>query len=124
MLYIAIILFALVTVGVAVVAFENIDNNVTLTVLFGQTLSLSVGLLLLLAFLLGALLLYVIAVGAAERDRQELKRLRERVAELEQATLRVPSGQLPVVQPVPPTAPIVPMPGMPGSDISEMPTQH
>lgn len=124
MLYIAIILFALVTVGVAVVAFENIDNNVPLVVLFGQTLSLSVGLLLLLVFLLGALLLYLIAIGAAERDRQELKRLRERVVELEQAAVRVPSGQLPPIQPVPPTVPIVPMPGMPGPDISDMPTQH
>ncbi len=123
MLYIASILFILVTAGVAVLAFENIANDVTV-VIFGQTLSLSVGLLVLLTFLLGALLLYLIAFGAAERDRQELRRLRARVAELEQATMRVPSGRLPSVSPVPPTAPIVPMPGMPGPDISDMPTQH
>lgn len=121
MLYIAIILFSLVTVGVAVLAFENISNDVTLTVINGQTLHLSVGLLLLLAFILGAVLLYLITVTGAVQERQELKQLRMRVAELEQVTKRVPSGQLPSV---PPTAPTVPMPGMPGTDISDMPTQH
>lgn len=121
MLYIAIILFSLVTVGMAVLAFENMTVDVTLTVVNGQTLHLSMGLLLLLAFILGAVLLYLIAATAAVQERQELKQLRTRVAELEQATKRVPSGQLP---PVPPTAPIVPMPGMSGTDISDMPTQH
>jgi len=120
MLYIAVILFILVTAGVAVLAFENMSNDVTLTAV-GQTLHLSVGLLFLLAFILGAVLFYLITVTAAVQERQELKQLRMRVAELEQATMRVPSGQLPPVQP---TAPIVPMPGMPGTDISDMPTQH
>ncbi len=121
MLYVAIILFILVTAGVAVLAFENMSTEVTLTAVIGQTLHLSVGLLLILAFILGAALFYLITVTAAVQERQELKQLRTRVVELEQATKRVPSGQLP---PVPPTAPVVPMPGMPGPDISDMPTQH
>ena len=120
MLYIAIILFILITAGVVVLAFENMSTDVTLTAI-GQTLHLSVGLMLLLAFLLGALVFYLITVTTAVQERQELKQLRMRVTELEQATMRVPSGQLP---PVSPAAPIVPMPGMPGPDISDMPTQH
>ncbi len=121
MLFIAIILFILVTAGVAMLAFENMSNEVTFTVVNGQTLHWSVGILLLLAFILGAVLFYLITVTSAVQEKQELKQLRTRVVELEQATKRVPSGQLP---PVPPTAPVVPMPGMPGPDISDMPTQH
>ena len=121
MLFIAIIVFILVTAGVVVLAFENMSIGVTFTVFTGLTLHLSVGLLLLLAFILGALVFYLITVTAAVQDRQELKQLRMRVADLEQVTKRVSSGQLP---PVPPTAPIVPMPGMSGPDISDMPTQH
>ena len=125
MLYLVSILFLLVTAGVAVVAFENIANDVPM-VFFGQTISLSVGLLILFSYFLGALLLYLIAFGAAERDRRELQRLKARVTELEQATLRVPSDRLQPIAPTQPAAPIVPMPGMPmpGSDISDMPTQH
>ena len=125
MLYLVSILFLLVTAGVAVLAFENIANDVPMVV-FGQTISLSVGLLILCSYLLGALLLYLLAFGAAERDRRELRQLRVRVAELEQATMRVPSDHLPPISPQPPTVPIVPMPGMPmpGPDISDMPTQH
>ncbi len=121
MLLIAIILFILVTAGVAALAFGNMSDDVTFTVITGQTLHLSAGLLLLLAYILGALVIYLLAATAAVQERQELKQLRTRVNDLEQATMRVPSGQLP---PVPPTAPIVPMPGMSGPDISDMPTQH
>ena len=121
MLFIAIIVFILVTAGVVVLAFENMSIGVTFTVFTGLTLHLSVGLLLLLAFILGALVFYLITVTAAVQDRQELKQLRMRVADLEQVNKREPSGQLP---PVPPTAPIVPMPGMSGPDISDMPNQH
>jgi len=47
-----------------------------------------------------------------------LKRLRLRVAELEQAAANANTS------PLPGSAPIVPMPGMTTPDISDMPTQH
>lgn len=132
MLYIAVIVFLLVTIGVAVLAFVNMPHDATLSFIFGQTQPLPVGLLLLLAFLLGALMLYLIAVSAAVDDRRELKRLRARVVELEQAVPArqpTPPEQSPPVSPPPPpsttpSAPVVPMPGMPGTDISDMPTLH
>lgn len=130
MLYIAVIVFLLVTIGVAALAFVNMSHDVTLSFVFGQTQPLPVGWLLLLAFLLGALVLYLITVSAAVEDRRELKRLRARVVELEQATparpITPPEQPLPVSPPPPPSssAPVVPMPGMPGPDISDMPTLH
>lgn len=132
MVYIAVIVFLLVTIGVAALAFVNMPHDVTLSFIFGQTQPLPVGLLLLLTFLLGALMLYLITVSAAVEDRRELKRLRVRVVELEQAmATRQPtsSEQSPPVSPPPPpssppSAPVVPMPGMPGTDISDMPTLH
>ncbi|WP_084658033.1 lipopolysaccharide assembly protein LapA domain-containing protein [Thermogemmatispora onikobensis] len=75
---------------------------------------LPLGVLLLLSFLLGALVFYVIAVLASLRDRRELEQLRKRVAELEREkaaalqAARIPSGPLPQMPPV------VPMPGIPG----------
>lgn len=129
MLYIAVIVFLLVTIGVAALAFANMPNDVTLSFVFGQTQPLPVGWLLLLAFLLGALMLYLITVSSAVEDRREFKRLRARVTELEQAAtvphLATPPEQSPSVAPLPPpSAPVVPMPGMPGPDISDMPTLH
>ena len=133
MVYIAVIVFLLVTIGVAALAFINMPHDVTLSFVFGQTQPLPVGWLLLLAFLLGALMLYLITVSAAAEDRRELKRLHARVAELEQVAAVprpvTPPEQSPSVSPPPlppPTssAPVVPMPGMPGPDISDMPTLH
>ncbi|MDQ2903716.1 MAG: lipopolysaccharide assembly protein LapA domain-containing protein [Ktedonobacteraceae bacterium] len=67
------------------------------------------GVLLLAAFLAGALCLYLVAVVSARRDRRAIQRLRMRVEELEHMamSMRAPSGPLPVAPP------IVPMPGMP-----------
>lgn len=83
MLYIAIMLFVLVTVGVVGLAFANMPKDIVLSLFVWQTQPLPVGWLLLLAFLLGALMLYLITIGAAVDDRRELKELRARVAELE-----------------------------------------
>ena len=126
MLYIAVIIFILVTAGVVVLAFENMPNDVTLSLVFGQTQPLPVGWLLLLAFLLGALMLYLITISSAVEDRRELKQLRARVVELEQSAAARQTPPVPSEQPpsVPSSVPIVPMPGMPGPDISDMPTLH
>jgi len=119
MLYIAIILFALVSTGLIVLTIVNFPNEASLSLVFWQTPSLPVGLLLLLAFVLGALMLYIVSAASAWEEIRELKKLRQRVAELEQGTAHISTGPLPT------TTPIVPMPGLPpGPDISDMPTQH
>jgi uncharacterized integral membrane protein len=118
MLYVAIILFALVCAGLAVLAIENLQTEVQLSLIAWQP-QVSLGLLLLLAFVLGAAVLYLLAAASAWQDTRELKRLRLRVAGLEQEAKNVSTDPLPGV------TPIVPMPGMPpNTDISDMTTQH
>ncbi|MDQ2716942.1 MAG: lipopolysaccharide assembly protein LapA domain-containing protein [Chloroflexota bacterium] len=84
-------------------------SDVQLTLL-DWMIHVPLGVLLLAAFLAGALCLYLVAVASARRDRREIQRLRMRVEELEHIAMsaRSPSGPL-----LPVTPPIVPMPGMP-----------
>lgn len=117
MLYVAIILFVLVSTALAVLVIQNLLTDVPLSLLIWQP-HISLGLLLLLAFASGAILLYILSVASAWQDTRELKRLRLRVTELEQAAANATTS------PLPGAAPIVPMPGMTTPDISDMPTQH
>ena len=86
----AAILMILALVGgpLVVLAMENFSTlmiEVHLTVFGWHAPVLPLGVLLLLSCLLGALLLYMVAVLSALRDRRVLAKLRRRVAELEQA---------------------------------------
>jgi uncharacterized integral membrane protein len=114
MLIVAIGLFLLVTAGIAVLAFVNLQNEAPLSLLIWHLPAVSVGLLCLVAFLLGALMLYVISVAASWREVGELRTLHRRVAELERGNPQEVAG----------TTPVVPMPGMNGVDISDIPTLH
>jgi uncharacterized integral membrane protein len=121
MLYVAIVLFALVTTGLAVLAFANFLNDVSLSLIIWHTPPLPIGWLLLLTYLLGAVMLFLIAAATASRDTRELKRLRAKVEEMGRTK--------PVSAAAPPgVASTVPMPGMQGSkpkpDISDMTTLH
>ena len=148
MLYIVIILFLLFSGVLAVVAFENFTTQVQISLFAWQSPYLPLGLLLLLVFVLGAVLLYLVSAASAWQDWHELRRLRQRIGELEIAMNQQPvvstpqgvpeaqvqgtpevQGTQPIqpMQPVQPpqSPPIVPMPGMPTKpDISDMPTQH
>jgi uncharacterized integral membrane protein len=117
MLYIAIVLFVLVTTGLAVLAFENFLNDVSLSLVVWHSTLLPVGWLLLLAYFLGAVMLFLIAAAAAAQDARELRSLRERVRVLGE---RIAAGEAQG------GSSVVPMPGMPGSkpDISDMTTLH
>src|SRR5947207_5531667 len=137
MRYIALIVFVVVTVVLVVLAVVNFQQEVSLSLILWQTRSLPVGLFLLLAFLLGALVLYLVSAASAWQEGRELKRLRQRVVELEQEVANAahaPTAPLPGPAPgVAPGPPVVPMPGLapappssapPPMDISDMPTQH
>lgn len=52
------------------------------------------GLWLLLSCVCGAVVLYVVSLQAAVQERRELRRLRQRVAELERAQARRPGAFL------------------------------
>jgi len=122
MRYIAIIVFVLVTAGLAVLAFENFLSDVSLTLIFWSTPPLPLGWILFLSFLLGDAMLFLVAVAAAMDERRELKRLRGRVKELEGKVANISAVQSSA------GSPNVSMPGMgipvSKSDISYMTTLH
>ncbi len=110
MIYIVLLMLVLVGGTLAVLVVENFSAFATaaqLSFFIWQTPPLPLGLWFLISCLLGALMMYLIAATTALRERRELRELRKRVAELEQAQVMVSSGPL---QAFPP--PIVPMPGI------------
>ena len=134
MLYIVIILFLIFSGILAVVAFENFTTQVQISLFGWQSPVLPLGLLILLVFVLGAVLLYLVSATSAWQDWREMRQLRARNAELEAVIARRLAMQTPQtvsaapeVQGIRPLSPppIVPMPGMPTKqDISDIPTQH
>ena len=112
MFILILMLFVLVGGALTVLTVLNLVNQVHLS-LFGLALDVPAGLLLLVAFVLGALFLYIVAVLSALYDYREIRRLRTRVAELErQAAVAVPMTGTGPLASSPPMMPI-PMPGMP-----------
>ena len=112
MFYIA--LFLLVLLGLisrAVVAQNSgvLLSDVSLNVFVGH-LSIPVFLLCLLGACLGGLLLYVVSVFSARRDVKEIKSLRARIEELEEAQAKASSSGSPPASFAPP---VVPVPGFP-----------
>lgn len=110
LLIVVIIIFILAGGALAVLAYENFA---TLTIevhlkLFGwHAPVLPLGVLLLLTCLLGALLLYIVTVLSALRDRRQLAKLRQRVTELEEAQAQATQAPAQYALPL-----IVPMPGI------------
>jgi len=109
MFYLILVLFALVGSALVVLTIENLATPVQFMLFTWQSPNLPLGLVVLIAFILGAFLLYVVSALSALRDARERHKLRKRVAELEQ--------QLAALLPAPPQsivqAPVAPMP-MPG----------
>lgn len=125
MIYLIIFLFLLVCGGLATLTIFNVTTQVHLSALSWQSPDLPIGIWLLMAFFLGALLLYLVSVSEAVSDRRELKRLRVRIAALEQqqeasdangsSVPSIPMQSNPMI-PRPslrPTGPLMPMPGAP-----------
>ena len=112
MFYVILLIFALVGSALVVLTIENLTTPVQFMVFTWQSPSIGLGLLVLLAFILGALLLYIVSALSALRDRSEKRRLRRRVSELEQqlATMTPVTPQPVVPQEQGPISPL-PMPG-------------
>jgi uncharacterized integral membrane protein len=114
MLFLILLLFILAGGIFAVITVENLSTSVHL-ILFGwQTPELPVGLLILAAFLLGALLLYVVSFLSAWGDKSELRELHKRMSELEQQQTmqqRPPVAQ-PPMSPMHTNTSTLQMPGM------------
>jgi uncharacterized integral membrane protein len=107
-IYVVLVLFVLGGGLITVLVIENFSMlmlGVHLTLLTWHTPTLPLGILLLLSCVLGALPLYIVTVVSAWRERRELRRLRKRVTELEQAQMYMPAQRMS-------SSVIVPMPGI------------
>ncbi|GHO67042.1 hypothetical protein KSC_059340 [Ktedonobacter sp. SOSP1-52] len=129
MFYLVLVMIVLAGGVITLVAVQNLSNTTQLEVLIWQAPALPAGLLILGAFILGALLLYLSSVGSAISDRKQIRKLSQRVKELEQKQAQppqppqAPSAMMPPQGPagsgptpiqMQPTAPIMQMPGMSG----------
>jgi uncharacterized integral membrane protein len=113
-LYLILVLLLLVGGSLTWITIHNLSSQQTLDVFIWQTPVLPVGLLVLLAFLLGALLLYIVSILSALADYAEMRKLRKRVAELE----RQREANVQETPPPPTTSgPTMPMPGMPSKPL-------
>ncbi len=121
MFYVVLLVIVLLGGALAVLVIENFSMLATATQLsffIWHTPPLPVGLWLLISCLCGALMLYLLSVLSALRERSELRMLRKRVAELEQAQVNVPGG---LSQAYP--SPMVPMPGISSGPLPPSPPQ-
>lgn len=115
MIYIVLLMLVLLGGTLAVLVVENFSAFATaaqVSFFMWQAPPLPLGLWLLSSCLLGALMMYLIAAITALRERHELRELRKRVAELEQAQAMVSNGPLQAFPPL-----IVPMPGISTSQL-------
>jgi len=99
MFYLVLLVLVLFGGSLAVLVIENVPafaTAVQLSFFVWKTPPLPMGTWLLISCLLGAVVLYVVSIYAAFQERLELRRLRQRVAELERARVeaRRPSGPL------------------------------
>lgn len=110
MFFVILALFVVFGSLLTIITVQNLATPVLLTVFAWQSPQLPLGLVIVFSFVLGALLLYIVSLISAWRDGRQMKKLRQRIAELEQAAV----GNV-VAAPLPNgSIPAVPMPGMPG----------
>ena len=95
MIYLILMICLLVGSALTIVALQNMSTEVQFMLFTWSTPRIPLGILVLVAFLLGALVLYIVSLLSAVQDRREVRRLQRRVTELERAAARAPSGPLP-----------------------------
>ncbi|GHO83055.1 LapA family protein [Dictyobacter formicarum] len=87
MFYLILLLFLLVCGGLAVLTILNFTTQVHIVLFSWQSPDLPIGMWILLAFFLGALLLYFVSLVSAWSDRRKIKKLQQNVAELQEQLL-------------------------------------
>ncbi|GLV59390.1 hypothetical protein KDH_62170 [Dictyobacter sp. S3.2.2.5] len=87
MFYLILLLFLLVCGGLAVLTILNFTTQVHIVLFSWQSPDLPIGMWILLAFFLGALLLYLVSLVSAWSDRRKIKKLQRNVAELQEQLL-------------------------------------
>ncbi|GCE06208.1 lipopolysaccharide assembly protein LapA domain-containing protein [Dictyobacter aurantiacus] len=114
MFYLILLLFLLVCGGLAVLTILNFTTQVHIVLFSWQSPDLPIGMWILLAFFLGALLLYLVSLVSAWSDRRKIKKLQRNVAELQEQLLaaRRPVS-MPGVHPTASTPDVVPGQAMP-----------
>jgi uncharacterized integral membrane protein len=105
MFYLIIVLFLLIGGALTVVAVQNLSVAVQLTLFAWHSPSLPLGLWIVGAFFVGALLLYLVSMVSAWHDRREIKKLRRYIGELEKQK----QAAMNVAQPVTPNVPAQPV---------------
>ncbi|GHO95566.1 hypothetical protein KSF_056140 [Reticulibacter mediterranei] len=93
MFYLILVLFVIVGSVLTILTVQNLTTSVQLTLFSLKTPGIPSGLLIFLSFLLGALLLYLVALFSARHDQRRLRKLRQRVRELEQEKMQARSSQ-------------------------------
>jgi uncharacterized integral membrane protein len=89
MFFLILLLFLLVCGGLAALTIFNFATQVHIVFLSWQSPDLPIGLWMLMAFFLGALLLYFVSVTSAWADRREIRKLRKHNLELQQHILEL-----------------------------------
>jgi len=84
MFYLILVLFLLVCGGLAVLTVLNFTTQVHIVLFSWRSPDLPIGMWILLAFFLGALLLYLVSLVSAWSDRRKIKKLQKNVAELQE----------------------------------------
>ncbi|HEV2660692.1 MAG TPA: lipopolysaccharide assembly protein LapA domain-containing protein [Ktedonobacteraceae bacterium] len=112
MFYLILFVFVLVGGILTLITLGNLFTMVHLVLFTWQAPALPLGLLLLLFFLLGALLLYLVAFLSARSDKREIGSLRKRVAQLEQQVKEQEQANRPNTMSFSPGASMLQMPGM------------
>lgn len=84
MFYLFLASFALIGGVLTVLTVDNLGTGVSVSVLGWHTPAMSLGLIIFLSFLVGALLLYAVSVIAARHDRSRIKELKKHIIDLEQ----------------------------------------
>ena len=93
MLYLILLLFLLVCIGLTAITVLDVSTQVHITILTWQSPDAPIGFWMLGAFFLGALLLYLVSVASAIHDRREIRRLRHQVSDLRQSAAAAVSGE-------------------------------
>jgi uncharacterized integral membrane protein len=119
--YLILVLFVIVGSVLTILTVQNLTTSVQLTLFSLKTPGIPSGLLIFLSFLLGALLLYLVALFSARHDQRRLRKLRQRVRELEQEKMQARSSQPLPNQPPPmnmPSGNLQPPMNMPPGNMS------